>query len=174
MPLMRWFHLVLIEKACHTKKLCAGSTRQVALSSTLLSSSPSCPSRNQKCPGSSPPPARRFHQPFDILLPPNGENSCGVSLVLRGLFGGFLGRAPCCAARRRSEEHTSELQSQSNLVCRLLLEKKKHNYDAPRTEMMDNEALRSSLHMRALHLPSIVRTMRRSATVPLAFIRINA
>src|SRR5256886_7612607 len=34
-----------------------------------------------------------------------------------------------CAARAtaafRSEEHTSELQSQSNLVCRLLLEKKK-------------------------------------------------
>src|SRR2546430_12954243 len=28
--------------------------------------------------------------------------------------------------KRRSEEHTSELQSQSNLVCRLLLEKKKH------------------------------------------------
>src|SRR2546430_10891683 len=30
------------------------------------------------------------------------------------------------AAATRSEEHTSELQSQSNLVCRLLLEKKKH------------------------------------------------
>src|SRR2546430_13302720 len=30
---------------------------------------------------------------------------------------------------RRSEEHTSELQSQSNLVCRLLLEKKKKNKD---------------------------------------------
>src|SRR2546430_11267190 len=29
--------------------------------------------------------------------------------------------------RRRSEEHTSELQSQSNLVCRLLLEKKNMN-----------------------------------------------
>src|SRR2546430_16664891 len=28
----------------------------------------------------------------------------------------------------RSEEHTSELQSQSNLVCRLLLEKKKHEH----------------------------------------------
>src|SRR5688572_31780470 len=28
----------------------------------------------------------------------------------------------------RSEEHTSELQSQSNLVCRLLLEKKKTNH----------------------------------------------
>src|SRR5256886_8889765 len=31
--------------------------------------------------------------------------------------------------RPRSEEHTSELQSQSNLVCRLLLEKKKKNSD---------------------------------------------
>src|SRR5256886_10930493 len=30
-------------------------------------------------------------------------------------------------AVHRSEEHTSELQSQSNLVCRLLLEKKKKN-----------------------------------------------
>src|SRR5256886_9700232 len=29
--------------------------------------------------------------------------------------------------RSRSEEHTSELQSQSNIVCRLLLEKKKHS-----------------------------------------------
>src|SRR2546427_7749950 len=29
---------------------------------------------------------------------------------------------------RRSEEHTSELQSQSNLVCRLLLEKKKKRH----------------------------------------------
>src|SRR2546430_8795486 len=32
-------------------------------------------------------------------------------------------------ARGRSEEHTSELQSQSNLVCRLLLEKKKKKYN---------------------------------------------
>src|SRR3989475_7341810 len=31
------------------------------------------------------------------------------------------------AVMPRSEEHTSELQSQSNLVCRLLLEKKKKN-----------------------------------------------
>src|SRR5688572_32051085 len=30
--------------------------------------------------------------------------------------------------QNRSEEHTSELQSQSNLVCRLLLEKKKKKY----------------------------------------------
>src|SRR2546430_11338621 len=30
--------------------------------------------------------------------------------------------------KERSEEHTSELQSQSNLVCRLLLEKKKQRH----------------------------------------------
>src|SRR2546430_13666114 len=44
-------------------------------------------------------------------------------------FGRAGGAAVCaCAApapNSRSEEHTSELQSQSNLVCRLLLEKKK-------------------------------------------------
>src|SRR5256886_3046853 len=37
---------------------------------------------------------------------------------IHGAHEGFRGRA------QRSEEHTSELQSQSNLVCRLLLEKK--------------------------------------------------
>src|SRR2546430_15057072 len=36
--------------------------------------------------------------------------------------------AACCAPTVRSEEHTSELQSQSNLVCRLLLEKKKKKH----------------------------------------------
>src|SRR2546430_13243234 len=43
---------------------------------------------------------------------------------------------PLCTVRslhcQRSEEHTSELQSQSNLVCRLLLEKKKMStYPSP-------------------------------------------
>src|SRR5688572_32385143 len=36
-----------------------------------------------------------------------------------------LAAVDAIAATARSEEHTSELQSQSNLVCRLLLEKKK-------------------------------------------------
>src|SRR5438270_9836412 len=49
---------------------------------------------------------------------------------------------PPAAARRvpRSEEHTSELQSQSNLVCRLLLEKKKNNnnhHHQPTTRFTD-------------------------------------
>src|SRR5438477_2588291 len=47
-------------------------------------------------------------------------------------------RRPGGCRRRRSEEHTSELQSHVNLVCRLLLEKKKklrfgHIYSGNRT-----------------------------------------
>src|SRR5256886_9983957 len=44
------------------------------------------------------------------------------------LFGAFeLRIARLSLLHSRSEEHTSELQSQSNLVCRLLLEKKNDN-----------------------------------------------
>src|SRR5688572_32363667 len=47
--------------------------------------------------------------------------SYGADLIQFGQFlSGEIGQQP-----QRSEEHTSELQSQSNLVCRLLLEKKK-------------------------------------------------
>src|SRR5438874_10748438 len=43
------------------------------------------------------------------------------------LLGLFSGAGDCCwSARARSEEHTSELQSRRDLVCRLLLEKKKN------------------------------------------------
>src|SRR5256885_1936725 len=38
---------------------------------------------------------------------------------------------------RRSEEHTSELQSPCNLVCRLLLEKKKNNHTTLRIQLQD-------------------------------------
>src|SRR5205085_8866264 len=47
--------------------------------------------------------------------------------------------------RIRSEEHTSELQSQSNLVCRLLLEKKKKIHQIPA-----NSPIAISLSNRAL------------------------
>src|SRR2546430_8848738 len=43
------------------------------------------------------------------------------------------GRGPSASPATRSEEHTSELQSQSNLVCRLLLEKKKKEVQTPTT-----------------------------------------
>src|ERR1039457_7558406 len=63
----------------------------------------------------------------------------------------------------RSEEHTSELQSPCNLVCRLLLEKKKNKGDY------------DSLHGRATHVIGVTRMERRrprcssmTCTVPLA------
>src|SRR5262249_61295193 len=47
----------------------------------------------------------------------------GLGLRLRPPRGGL---PPLLAGGERSEEHTSELQSLTNLVCRLLLEKKKN------------------------------------------------
>src|SRR2546426_6323661 len=44
---------------------------------------------------------------------------------------------PSCSGVSRSEEHTSELQSPCNLVCRLLLEKKKnHVYDLSNSDLL--------------------------------------
>src|SRR2546430_7331121 len=58
-----------------------------------------------------------------------GDNSpwLGAECVTRVVVGGSRCRLGDATTdhTRRSEEHTSELQSQSNLVCRLLLEKKK-------------------------------------------------
>src|SRR2546430_9148294 len=52
--------------------------------------------------------------------------------VTAGSTSATVSKASNNSALSRSEEHTSELQSQSNLVCRLLLEKKKHrNYRRP-------------------------------------------
>src|SRR5256886_10038401 len=50
--------------------------------------------------------------------------------------------------RERSEEHTSELQSQSNLVCRLLLEKKKNIETATDREDMMHRARRACRALR--------------------------
>src|SRR2546430_9435239 len=68
-----------------------------------------------------------------VFLPNRGKN-CGTCGVARACY---LASGDTTATRsydrlnprhgERSEEHTSELQSQSNLVCRLLLEKKKNN-----------------------------------------------
>src|SRR5207248_6352167 len=48
----------------------------------------------------------------------------GVIMTLFTRMVAALVLAPCSVARSRSEEHTSELQSPYDLVCRLLLEKK--------------------------------------------------
>src|SRR2546427_7470367 len=52
---------------------------------------------------------------------PEGEGPGHAAALPRAL----LHKAASGGGPGRSEEHTSELQSQSNLVCRLLLEKKK-------------------------------------------------
>src|SRR2546430_11299977 len=72
-------------------------------------------------------PPRSTLFPYTTLF----RSACSPSVVERPtsrvtrLCGDRIG---CSRTRqRRSEEHTSELQSQSNLVCRLLLEKKKKN-----------------------------------------------
>src|SRR2546430_12015656 len=69
-------------------------------------------------------PPRSTLFPYTTLFrSPRGHGSstgAGIRIVFSGVS--FVVAA---GAKRRSEEHTSELQSQSNLVCRLLLEKKK-------------------------------------------------
>src|SRR2546430_11485340 len=55
-------------------------------------------------------PARSFEFTYQVHVPANSDSA---------------GPAHLWIPLPRSEEHTSELQSQSNLVCRLLLEKKK-------------------------------------------------
>src|SRR3989475_2893378 len=72
-----------------------------------------------------------LHDALPIYLPTGGKTissvggTAGVRADIEDLsvvVNGYIGKG---VGTTRSEEHTSELQSQSNLVCRLLLEKKK-------------------------------------------------
>src|SRR5437868_12111606 len=58
---------------------------------------------------------------------PPRSSPAAASRTARGSRSGRCARS--CS--RRSEEHTSELQSRFDLVCRLLLEKKKHDNCSP-------------------------------------------
>src|SRR2546430_4420463 len=59
----------------------------------------------------------------------------------------------------RSEEHTSELQSQSNLVCRLLLEKKKINYSSNTASSNDSCSTLISWNSRVSGCPTMHYTL---------------
>src|SRR5262249_62408326 len=65
--------------------------------------------------------------------------------VSPGATAGSDTRAPV----RRSEEHTSELQSLTNLVCRLLLEKKKKTSSLRRLHTREEERQDDALHVRS-------------------------
>src|SRR2546430_7633630 len=62
---------------------------------------------------------------FDGSSPRSFDPDGSVQSWSWSINGSFATTAPTFTRALRSEEHTSELQSQSNLVCRLLLEKKK-------------------------------------------------
>src|SRR5256885_12708568 len=79
-------------------------------------------------------PPRSTLFPYTTLFRSLRGDSQYVSVLWRRLSGRrvqsiSLGRPECLGlpGSRRSEEHTSELQSPCNLVCRLLLEKKKYS-----------------------------------------------
>src|SRR2546430_4295476 len=88
-----------------------------------------------------------------IRRPPRSTPFPYTTLFRSDENGGFFDHVPPVTAPpgtpgERSEEHTSELQSQSNLVCRLLLEKKKHI--TPAGHRVDADALLAQLACRVL------------------------
>src|SRR5437588_903291 len=72
---------------------------------------------------------------FLMILPPPRSTLFPYTTLFRSVEGAVVEQAlevlagdgvPRLCTSQRSEEHTSELQSHSDLVCRLLLEKQKH------------------------------------------------
>src|SRR5256885_10045333 len=75
-------------------------------------------------------PPRSTLFPYTTLFRSRRRGSSAPGASPSGRGGGVRASrpsVPCIRAGSRSEEHTSELQSPCNLVCRLLLEKKKNN-----------------------------------------------
>src|SRR3712207_7253916 len=85
-------------------------------------------------------PPRSTLFPYTTLFRSRGARRVGRAMLPRGPFPGPRSphrHRPCRSTsrsrawfRRRSEEHTSELQSRQYLVCRLLLEKKKYLFES--------------------------------------------
>src|SRR2546430_8269417 len=70
-----------------------------------------------------PAPHACLEEPLHQFRPPDAERI--LEILVRPSAVAVDGNREALDTER-SEEHTSELQSQSNLVCRLLLEKKQH------------------------------------------------
>src|SRR5256885_13265835 len=72
---------------------------------------------------------------FRSALAPLPVNAIHIAMpVAVHLYPRRIATGPGHAPAKRSQEHTSELQSPCNLVCRLLLEKKKHQNHSPDTD----------------------------------------
>src|SRR2546430_10793279 len=69
--------------------------------------------------------SQRARRNRSLLSKPTAKSKCSFEQIRRLLHSSTT---PWSWIWERSEEHTSELQSQSNLVCRLLLEKKKQQH----------------------------------------------
>src|SRR5688572_31599369 len=82
---------------------------------------PICPGRERAAPRPGPPGPSTA----DLRTPRASRAAFRPRRTGRGAAEVRLNPRPRTHRADRSEEHTSELQSQSNLVCRLLLEKKK-------------------------------------------------
>src|SRR5260370_25114152 len=98
--------------------------RHCRLTSGLLI--PKARPRNQPCPD--PPVAsERIHRDLSFSISASSSRTRLCSSGVRFSAAAFLSHCLCSThgEPERSEEHTSELQSHLNLVCRLLLEKKK-------------------------------------------------
>src|SRR2546430_13108426 len=90
-------------------------------------------------------PPRSTLFPYTTLFRSAIPLNCGVIMVRKsGKLPGKVKAHSYGLEYGRSEEHTSELQSQSNLVCRLLLEKKKKNSIMDHVLMLKSSATSSS------------------------------
>src|SRR5688572_31649868 len=87
-------------------------------------------------------PPRSTLFPYTTLFRSNRVSALfAIDVVVSAVVVAVFAYAEARSGRLRSEEHTSELQSQSNLVCRLLLEKKKKkiNQEHSQTLLQTNE-----------------------------------
>src|SRR2546427_7202413 len=95
-------------------------------------------------------PPRSTLFPYTTLFrsqgPPNQSQPRAINTLSQ--------KARCGLRWARSEEHTSELQSQSNLVCRLLLEKKKKKKKVEQpTDSKTKEGVHSTEIVAYQHIP---------------------
>src|SRR2546430_13569544 len=97
-------------------------------------------------------PPRSTLFPYTTLfrsgVAPGHHPVADVALRLAGLQ---VHRPGAAGVGGRSEEHTSELQSQSNLVCRLLLEKKKKQINSNGAMVLEIHKSLASWHHRSTH-----------------------